>query len=390
MYRSDRLKQVSGTIFALVAARKRELEAAGRHIIDLSIGSPDLPPAPHIIERLRHEVADPNNYGYTIQCSAEFNQAVAYWYAQRFGVTLNPATEVLGLLGSQEGLANICLALLNPGDLVLVPDPAYPIYQAGPQLAGAEIYRLPLTAENNYIPQLDRIPPEVCARAKLIILNFPSNPLAATVELDFFYELVEFARRLSILILHDAAYSELSFDGFVPPSLLQVPGAKEIGVEMNSLSKTFNLAGCRMAYAVGNPLMLQALAEMKSHSDYGPFEPVQRAAIAALTGPQDYVRQTALIYQRRRDLLVSGLNALGWSVNKSKATMFLWAKVPEGQDDHHFTFQLMEKAGVAVIPGSGFGEYGRGYVRIGLVQDEELLQEAVRRIAASGLIRAAS
>lgn len=390
MYRSDRLKQISGTIFALVAAHKRELEAAGRHIIDLSIGSPDLPPAPHIIEKLRQEVADPNNYGYTIQCSAEYNQAVAFWYERRFGVTLNPANEVLGLLGSQEGLANICLALLNPGDLVLVPDPAYPIYQAGPQLAGAEIYRLPLTAENNYIPRLDLIPPEVCGRAKMIILNFPSNPLAATVELDFFVELVEFARRHSILVLHDAAYSELAYDGFRPPSFLQVPGAKELGIEINSLSKTFNMAGCRMAYAVGNPQMLQALGEMKGHSDYGPFEPVQRAAIAALTGPQDYVLATAQTYQKRRDLLVSGLNSLGWSVNKSKATMFLWAKVPEGQDDHHFTFQLMDKAGVAVIPGSGFGEYGQGYVRIGLVQKETVLQEAIARIAASGLIRAAS
>ncbi|MBO8126871.1 MAG: aminotransferase class I/II-fold pyridoxal phosphate-dependent enzyme [Firmicutes bacterium] len=386
MYRSRRLKQVSAAIFNQVAAKKQELQKKGREMIDLSIGSPDLPPAPHILEQLQQEVAKPGNYGYTLQVSDEFRQAVAKWYNARFGVTLNPREEVLGLLGSQEGLANICLALLDPGDLVIVPDPAYPIYHAGPILAGAELYPLPLVPENNFVPQLDRIPAEVADRAKLMILNFPSNPAASTVTLDFFRSLVEFANKHSILVLHDAAYSELAYDGFRPPSFLQVEGAKEVGIEFNSLSKTFNMAGCRIGYAVGNPFMLKALAEIKGHTDYGPFNPIQKAAVAALTGPQDYVRATASRYQQRRDLLVRGLNSIGWKVSSPKATMFLWAQVPGGQDDVRFTFDLMERSGVCVVPGSGFGAHGKGYVRIALVQKEELLERAVELIAKSGLI----
>lgn len=390
MYRADRLQQAAGAIFAEIAGRKRQLIADGHELIDLSIGSPDLPPAPHIIDALSHEVANPANYGYTLQASENFRQAVAQWYAQRFAVQLDPDREVMGLLGSQEGLANICFALLNPGDLVLVPDPAYPIYQAGPILAGAQVYPLPLTAENNFQPRLDLIPDPIAEKAKLMILNFPANPVAATVSLDFFQEVVAFARKHRILVLHDAAYSELAFDGYRPPSFLQVPGAKEVGVEFNSLSKTYNLAGCRIGYAMGNPEVLAALAEMKGHTDYGPFNPLQKAAVAALTGPQDYVRATIATYQHRRDLLVSGLNTIGWSVPSPRATMFLWAKIPSGYNDREFSFQLMEQAGVIVVPGSAFGRHGQGYVRIALVQPAEILEQTIQKIAQSGILKAVS
>lgn len=387
MLRADRLKQASSAIFNQVAAKKRELVAAGVETIDLSIGSPDLPPSPQVREVLCREAAKPENYGYTLQAGADFRRSVAYWYGQRFGVRLNPDNEVIGLLGSQEGLANICLALLNPGDLVLVTDPAYPIYHSGPILAGARLYPIPLTSENNFMPQLDKIPAEVAQEAKMIILNFPANPVASTVPLEFFEELVDFARKNQIMVLHDAAYCELCFDGYRPPSFMQVKGAKEVGVEFNSLSKTFGMAGCRIAYAVGNPAILEALAEMKGHADYGPFYPVQKAAEVALTGPQDWVRAAAATYQRRRDLLVDGLASIGWPVAKPKATMFLWARVPGNLNDRDFAFELMEETGVIVVPGSGFGRFGQGYVRIALVQPEELLEEAVERIGASKLIR---
>lgn len=367
-------------------ARKRAL-AAGADVINLSIGSPDLPPAPHIVEAMIAGVKNPGHYGYPMRDLPSFRSAVASWYAQRFAVALDPAAEVLGLTGSQEGLAHIAQAVTDPGDLVLVPDPGYPIYAAGPVLAGAEIYPVPLSAESGYLPDLEALPAEVKRRARLLILNYPSNPLAAVVRPGFFERVVEFARRYGTAVLHDAAYSELTFDGYRPPSFLQTPGAMEVGLEFNSLSKTYNLAGARIAYAVGNRRILGQLAEVKSHLDYGLFQPIQAAAVAALTGPQDCVQAMAATYQRRRDLLVDGLNRLGWAVPKPRATMFCWAPIPAGfASSLEFAMALLERAGVTVVPGAGFGAMGEGYVRIALVQSEERLAQAVERIARSGVV----
>lgn len=367
-------------------ARKRAI-AGGADVINLSIGSPDLPPAPHVTEAMIEAIRDTGNYSYPMRDLPAFREAVAGWYHRRFGVALDPGAGVLGLTGSQEGLAHIAQAVTDPGDLVLVPDPGYPIYTAGPVLAGAEIYPVPLVAANGYLPDLEALPNGAKRRAKLLILNYPSNPLAAVVKPGFFEKVVAFARRYGTVVLHDAAYSELTFDGYRPPSFLETPGAMDVGIEFNSLSKTFNLAGARVAYAVGNPRIVGQLAEVKSHLDYGLFRPIQAAAIAALTGPQGSVADMALTYQRRRDVLVDGLNRLGWAVPRPKATMFCWAPVPAGLGSSlHFAMALLEQTGIAVVPGSGFGAMGEGYVRIALVQPEQRLAEAIERVSQSGIL----
>lgn len=387
MSKPQRLQKLAAAVFTTMdEARKRKL-ATGADVINLSIGSPDLPPASHITEAMAQAIREPGNYGYPMKDLPAFREAVAGWYQRRFGVALNPDSEVLGLTGSQEGLAHITQALTDPGDLVLVPDPGYPIYTAGPVLAGAELHPVPLKAELGYLPDLESLPEEIKQRARLLILNYPSNPLAAVVRPGFFEQVVAFARRYGTVILHDAAYSELSFDGYRPPSFLETPGAREVGLEFNSLSKTYNLAGARIAYAVGNARLLGQLAEVKAHLDYGLFRPIQLAAVAALTGPQQCVADMAATYQRRRDVLVDGLNRLGWAVPKPKATMFCWAPVPRGfESSLSFAMALLEQAGVTVVPGSGFGTMGEGHVRIALVQSEERLAEAVERIARSGIL----
>ena len=382
-----RLQRLAAAVFTTMdEARKRAL-AAGADVINLSIGSPDQPPAPHVIEALTRSAQDLTNYGYPMRDLPVFRQAVAAYYSRRFGVTLEPHTEILGLTGSQEGLAHIAQAVADPGDLVLVPDPGYPIYTAGPVLAGCDTYPVPLTRENDYLPDLEALPAEVKRRAKLLILNYPSNPLAATATPAFYAQVVAFAHRYGTVVLHDAAYSELTFDGYRPPSFLETPGAREVGLEFNSLSKTFNMAGARIAYAVGNAQLLSLLAEVKNQLDYGLFRPIQMAAVAALTGPQECVAQMAATYQRRRDILVDGLTAAGWSLPKPKATMFCWAPLPDGfSSSLEFAMALLEKTGITVVPGSGFGQMGEGYVRIALVQPEERLAEAVTRVKRSGLV----
>jgi LL-diaminopimelate aminotransferase len=386
MQKPHRLQQLSAAVFAQMDAARRNVLARGTDVINLSIGSPDLPPAPHILDALRRGIDEPGNYGYPMKDMPEFRQAVASWYRARFGVSLDPEHEVLGLIGSQEGLAHVTQALADPGDLVLVPDPGYPIYAAGPVLAGADLYPVPLAAGRRFLPDLAAIPPEVARRAKLLVLNYPSNPLAATATPELFRETVRFAREHGVVILHDAAYSELAFDGYRPPSFLETPGATEVGVEFNSLSKTFNLAGARIAYAVGNRQVLAQMAEVKSHLDYGIFRPIQMAAVAALTGPQEPVREMAETYRRRRDILVGGLRQIGWPVPSPKATMFCWAPVPAGYTSLDFAMAVLERAGIAIVPGSGFGAMGEGYVRIALVQPEERLAEAVERLGRSGLL----
>jgi LL-diaminopimelate aminotransferase len=284
-------------------------------------------------------------------------------------------------MGSQDGLAHVCLSFVNPGDIVLVPDPGYPIYSAGPVLAGGVLYHMPMLAANNFLPDLSAIDAEIAKRAKIMVLNYPSNPVTAVATEAFFAEAVAFARKYDIIICHDIAYSELSFDGYRPGSFLSIPGAKEVGVEFHSLSKTYNMAGCRLGFVVGNAKVIEALACLKSNIDYGVFLPVQHAGIAALSGPQEYVRQTAMTYQRRRDIFISGVGKAGWNITPPKATMFIWAPVPKDYKSFDFVQKLLYEAGVLVVPGDAFGPSGEGYVRIALVVEETVLDAAVNRIA---------
>lgn len=385
---SKRLGSLSSAIFTEMGVRKRALEQKGMHVIDLGIGSPDQPPAPHLVEALVKAVQNPHNYRYpTSEGTIQFRETVAAWYDYRFGVNLHPENEVLSLMGSQDGLAHLALAWIDEGDIVLVPDPGYPIYAASVTLAGGEAYTLPLTPENQYLPDLDQIPEEICKRAKLMILNYPNNPLAATADREFFEKVVAFAKKHEIIVAHDLAYSELAFDGYRPSSFLEADGAKDIGIEFNSLSKSFNLAGCRIAYVAGNPEIIKPLAIVKSNIDYGVFLAVQEVAIAAMKADmQGRTSSIADTYQSRRDVLIDGLAQHGWEIEKPKATMFIWARIPEGWSSSEFAFGLLEKAGVVVIPGNAFGQQGEGFVRIALVEDAEVLREAVKRMAESGML----
>ncbi|MHB1418790.1 MAG: LL-diaminopimelate aminotransferase [Bacillota bacterium] len=382
MEKASRMQALAPAIFSEMDLLGKQVSAQGVDVINLSIGSPDQPPAEHIRRALIDAVSDSANYGYTLSGGIdEFKEAVAHWYWQRFRVILDPAREVLPLMGSQDGLTHIFLAYVNPGEVALIPDPGYPAYSAGLALAGGRKFPLSLKEENSFLPKWGDIPPEVAREAKIMFLNYPSNPLAAVATREFFDEVVAFAAEYDILVCHDIAYSELAFDDYRPPSFLEAQGAKEVGVEFHSLSKSFNMAGCRLGFVVGNPEVIATLGQLKSNIDYGVFKAVQLTGIAALTGPQDWVRETASVYARRRDVLVDGLVGLGWKMKKPRASMFVWAPLPEGyHSSREFAVELLERAGVLVVPGTGFGEQGEGYVRIALVCSEMRLAEAVRRI----------
>jgi len=384
---SNRLDGHSSGVFSRLAEKRRLLQARGVDVIDLSIGTPDLPPAEHVVEALREATLDPINYRYAITDRPELREAAARWYQRRFSVALNPDTQITSLLGSQDGLAHLHMAVIDPGDVVLVPDPGYPIFAMGPRLAGAQLYPMPQSRENDYIIDLKAIPEAIARRARLMVVSYPNNPVAVVAPESFYRDLVEFAHRYDVAVLYDNAYCELAFDGRVIGSFLSTPGAMDVGVEFNSLSKTYNLSGCRVGFALGNEQLISKLVAVKSHIDYGIFPALQIAAEEALNGPQDSVAVTRDTYQRRRDAFVGGLNALGWKVDLPQATMFAWVRLPEGYADaEQFAFDLMDKTGVIVVPGDSFGACGAGYVRIALVQDEAKLNEAVERIARSGLI----
>lgn len=379
---ATRLTGLDAAIFSEMDNLRRKVEAAGREVINLGIGSPDRAPADHIKRALLKAVEADSSYAYTLtQGISELRQAIAGWYSHRFGVELNPDTEVLSLMGSQDGLAHIYTAFINPGDLALIPDPGYPIYTTGLLLAGGRKYSLPLLAENGFLPDFAAIPAKVAAQAKLMFLNYPNNPVAATADLAFFNRVVEFARKYNIIVCHDNAYSELAYDGYRPPSFLQADGAKEIGIEFHSVSKSYNLAGCRLGFVVGNAQIISTLAKVKSNIDYGIFKAVQLAAVAALNGPQEVVTANAQAYQQRRDVLIDGLAKAGWIIPKPKGSMFVWAPIPQGyRSSYRFAVDLLKGSGVVVIPGVAFGEQGEGYVRIALVQDTPVLAKAVERI----------
>lgn len=386
---SKRLEKMSSAIFTEMMLKKNDLIAKGIDVIDLGIGSPDKPPKPEIIEHFREAVSDPSVYNYpNFQGNDDLRQSIADWYKFRFNVEIDPSTgEVLALMGSQDGLAHLAQSFIDEGDIVLVPDPGYPIYSISVHLAGGTVYPMPLLKENNFLPELEKIPTEILAKTKLMILNYPSNPLSAVATVDFFKEVVEFAKKHNIIVAHDNAYSEMAFDGFRPPSFLEVEGAKEVGVEFNSLSKSFNLAGARIGYIVGNAEIIKPLKVLKSYIDFGVFEAVQRVATKALQMDMANPNTQFQLYQDRRDVLVKGLREIGWDVDSPQATMFIWAPLPKGWKSLEFSFELLNRAGVVVIPGDVFGIYGEGYVRIGMVQDEDRLREVVKRIDECGILK---
>jgi LL-diaminopimelate aminotransferase len=377
---SKKTQQMATSIFTELANKKREAIVQGIDVIDLSVGSPDLPPPAHVVDTLVTYSKDMSKYGYTLKGIDEFNAAVGFFYKKRYGIDLNPENEVLQLMGSQDGLSHLATAMIDPGDYVLVPDPGYPIYEHSVMIAGGSIYPMPLVEENGYLPVLDEIPLDVLHKTKMMIISYPGNPVTALASKEFFEEVVAFAKKYNILVVHDFAYSELIFDENPQISFMSAAGAKEVGIEFNSLSKTFNMAGCRIGYAVGNEEALKILAAFKSNIDYGVFYPIQMAAVTALSSDFSVLREQVKEYEKRRDILVSGLEQGGWNVKKSPATMFVWAKIPSGWTSRQFAFELIEKAGVAVVPGDAFGNLGEGYVRIALVQSPEKLAQAAERI----------
>lgn len=375
-------------VFSRLAEMKRKKLEAGEDVVDLSIGAPNIPPAEHILKALCTAAADKSNYVYAINDKKELLDAVAQWYQRRYGVTLDADTQICSLLGSQEGLAHIAMSVVDEGELVLVPDPCYPVFADGPLLAGAELYYMPQKKENGYVIRLSDIPEDVAQRARFMVVSYPNNPTTAMAPASFYEELVAFAKKYDIIVLHDNAYSELVFDGKHCGSFLQYPGAMDVGVEFNSLSKTYGLAGARIGFCVGNEEVVAHLKTLKSNMDYGMFLPLQQAAVTAITGDQACVAQTCAAYEKRRNILCDGLKSVGWDMDKPEATMFVWAPVPAGFDSsEQFAVELVERCGVLLTPGSAFGPSGEGYVRMALVQDEPELKKAIAAIDSSGILK---
>jgi alanine-synthesizing transaminase len=379
-----RIRRLPPYVFAEVNKAKATARAAGADIIDLGMGNPDSPTPPHIVAKLIEAVQDPRTHRYsTSRGIPGLRRALAGYYQRRFGVTLNPETEVIATLGSKEGLANLAAAITSPGDTIMVPNPSYPIHQFGFIIAGAAVRSIPATPDDEMLRAIDRAVRHSVPKPTALIVNFPSNPTAHLATLDFYKELVKLARQHEFYILSDLAYAELYFEGEPPPSVLQVEGARDVTVEFTSLSKTYSMPGWRMGFAAGNQRLVTALARMKSYLDYGAFTPIQVAAVAALNGPQDCVDQMRALYRERRDVLVPGLVAAGWDVPSPRGSMFAWAPIPAryahlGSLD--FAQLLLDRARVAVAPGIGFGEHGDGHVRIALVENTQRLRQAVRNI----------
>lgn len=386
--KAKRLTKLPPYLFAELDKMKSRLREKGKDLIDLGIGDPDLPTPSPIIKRLSQAAKNPQNHRYpSYQGLLSFRKAVSQWYRRRFGVGLDPEKEILTLIGSKEGIAHISLALINPEDIALVPDPAYPVYGAGVIFAGGKPYRLPLQEENHFLPSLEKIDKKVAQRAKVLFINYPNNPTGVVASRDFFRTVVDFAKEFNIVLCHDLAYSEISFDGYSPPSIMEIEGAKEVAIEFHSLSKTFNMTGWRIGFAVGNRAIIETLHEVKTNIDSGVFQAVQEAGIEALRMNEHTVEKTREIYQRRRDILAEGLARINWQIQLPKATFYLWLKIPSSSSSLEFTELLMQRCGVVVTPGIGFGSCGEGYIRIALTVSEERLEEAVKRIRADDLIR---
>ncbi|MEM1501823.1 aminotransferase class I/II-fold pyridoxal phosphate-dependent enzyme [Domibacillus sp. 8LH] len=377
---SKRMAAFGPSIFSDLKAYADQKKQQGDILIDLSLGSPDLPPDERVRAVLADESAKADAYGYTLGGTAQFYQSVADYYKRRTRVLLNPQTEIVQTMGSQEGLVHLPLAFCDPGDIVLTTNPAYVAYEAGVSLAGAVPYFMPLLPENQFLPDLSLIPEDIAQKAKLMLLNLPGNPVPAMPNRAFFEQVIDFAKKHDIIVLHDAAYSEFYFEGGEPFSFLSISGAMEVGMEINSLSKTFSLAGARIAYIAGNADMIRVLKQLKSNLDYGVFAPVQKAAIFALDHAEEITNKLRMEFRARAEALSLGLQEIGWSVEQPGGGMFLWTKIPSGSDDRAFVFEAIDKAGVVMVPGSAFGTAGTGYVRIALVQPVPLLKQAAERL----------
>lgn len=377
---SEKMSLFKPAIFGDLKNFAKQQQDKGLSMIDLSLGSPDLPPHDKIREHLAQRASLSESYGYTLTGTQRFYEAVSRYYKRRSNVDLDPASEIIQTIGSQEGLVHLPMAFCNQGDIVLSTNPAYVAYDAGIHLAGATPYYMPQTAENHYLPDLDAVPEEIAQKAKLLILNLPGNPVPAMPSFDYFAKVIAFAKKYNVIVLHDAAYSEFYFTGDAPISFLATPGAKEVGMEINSLSKSFSLAGTRIAYIAGNAEMIAILKQLKSNLDFGIFEPIQAAAIMALDHAEEITENLRTTFSERHKTLMNGLRDLGWEVAPSDGGMFVWAKYPYEIDCIDIAFKLIEQVGVVTVPGTVFGTAGQGYLRLALVQPTELLQEAVNRL----------
>lgn len=381
MIYSDRINSLPPYLFASIDEAKSKILAQGIDVIDLGVGDPDLPTPKHIVESMCEAVKDPATHQYPSYTGMlEFRKAAANWCKNSRQIDIDPINETLTLIGSKEGIAHIPLAFINPGDIVLCPDPAYPVYKIGTEFAGGEAFIMPLLEENNFLPDLDAIPTDMLSRAKMMFLNYPNNPTSATADKSFFEEVVEFAKENNIIIIHDNAYSEMVYDGYRAPSFLEIDGAMDVGIELYSLSKTYNMTGWRLAFAVGNEKIIKGLGKVKSNIDSGAFDAIQRAGITALTTSQQCVQDMNKVYINRRDALLKGLNSIGLDVKTPKATFYVWANVPQGYDSMQYSQLLLEKVGIVATPGVGFGKYGEGYIRFALTQSVERINEAVTRM----------
>lgn len=381
---AKRLTPLQANVFADMDQAKARAKAAGRDLIDLSLGSSDLPTAPHVLEAIAQSLADPSTHGYLLFHGTQaFRQAAATWYTQKFGVAVDPETEVLPLIGSQEGTAHLPLAVLNPGDFALLLDPGYPSHAGGVYLASGQIYAMPLRAENQFLPVFSDIPAPVLAQSRLMVLSYPHNPTSAIAPLSFFQEAVTFCQQHNLVLVHDFPYADLVFDGTVLPSVLQADPEKSVSIEFFTLSKSYNMGGFRIGFAIGNAQLIRALRQIKAAVDFNQYRGILNGAIAALTGPQESVQATIETFRQRRDAFLSALHRIDWQVPVPTATMYVWAKLPPTWQNNSMEFctQLVETTGVAASPGSGFGKCGEGYVRFALVHDPAILEVAVGRIS---------
>ena len=384
---SRKSNSIEGGIFNILNDKKKDLLNRGIKVFNFSIGTPDFEPAPHIMEAMQEACKNPQNYKYAIDDKPELVQAMIDYYKNRFGVTLEE-NEIMTVYGSQEGMAHLGWALCNPKDVVLVPNPGYPIFSIGPMFCDAEIVEYPIYPEDNYMLKFENIPEEVAKKAKMIVVSYPLNPVCAVADDKFYEELIAFAKKYNIIVLHDNAYADIVYGGRVGKSFLEYEGAKEVGIEFYSLSKTYNMTGMRISFTVGNSEVISQFKKVRSQIDYGIFPAIQLAAVAALTGPQDMVKEQCAEYERRNKALCGGLRGIGWNVPDSQGSMFVWAKIPEGfESSEKFVLELMEKSGVIVVPGTAFGSLGEGYVRFALVYPVEVIEEAVKAIADSGILK---
>ncbi len=379
---SRRIESLPPYLFAEISRKIAEKKAKGEDIVDFGIGDPDIPTPAHVIEELCKAAKDPANHRYPeTEGLPELRQAIASWYKKRFDVELDPDKEVLPLIGSKEGIFHIAFCFIDYRDIALVPDPSYPVYAIGTAMASGSPYYLPLTEENNFLPDLDAVPAYILKKAKLLWLSYPNNPTSAVADLDFFNRAVEFARRNNLAICHDGPYSEVTFDGYKPDSFLQAEGAKEVGMEFHSLSKTYNMTGWRIGMAVGNAVMIDALKRLKTNIDSGVPQAIQYAAIKALSGPQDCIQEHNAIYQRRRDLVIEVLNNIGLKAQTPKASLYIWARVPKGYSSMDFATDLLERVGVVVTPGTGYGQNGEGYIRLSLTIPDAALVRGLSKLS---------